>query len=188
MKQDIEVYLVDSFVDFAGKEHKFVAVALSESPVVGTHTLKIGWVDQNDNYDCYSTLNQDVYRMVTIGIAICNPDDEFNEEKGKRIARNKAANLENLPRLYAPAKGIITKELVDTFLKQQVQFFKENPGTLMAGYDDAKKDYEEIQEAITAIDNFTDDEKKVFNLAINDFDFSKYANLAKLYVRKVLKK
>ena len=187
MKQDIETYLIDSFIDFEGKEHKIVACALSQSPNNDEDTLKIGWVNDYDKMDSSEALCHDVHRLVTIGIAICNPEDPFNEETGKKIAFNKAANIEDLPRIYTPNKGVITGELVDAFLKQQVRFFKENPGTLIKGYDKAKAAHETRQNTMKAINNFTDEEKTVFDLALKGFDFTKYVKLARIYVSKILK-
>lgn len=187
MKQDIATYKVDSFVDYAGKEHKIIACALSESPEADTHRLKVGWIDDMGMLDNQDHLNHDVYRMVSIGVAVCNPTDEYNEEAGKKIAYSKAANMENIPRIYAHSKGMITKELVDTFLDQQVKFFKENPETLIPGYDAAKANYEAIQKAKADIDNLNDEERMVFNLATRGFNFSKYIDLAKVYVRKIAK-
>lgn len=188
MKQDIATYLVDSFKDYAGKEHTFVACALSQSPENEVDaTLKIGWIDKTDRLYTDSSLCHDVYRMVTIGIAICNPEDEFNLEKGKNIAYNKAANIEQLPRIYTPNKGVITKEIVDVFLKQQVQFVKENPEKLIKGYLEAKKAYEETQKAKADIENLSEDEKVAFNLAVKGIDLSKYVDLAKIYIKKILK-
>ena len=188
MKQDIATYLVDSFVDYAGKEHGIVACALSQSPENEEDSvLKVGWVDKTDRLYVDAHLCHDVYRLVTIGIAICNPEDEFDVERGKNIAYNKAANIENLPRIYTPNKGVITKEIVDTFLKQQVKFVKENPERVIKGYVEAKKAYEETQKAKADIDNLSDDEKVAFNLAVKGFDLSKYMNLAKIYVKKLLK-
>lgn len=186
MKQDIATYLVDSFIDFEGKEHKFVACALSQSPE-GDDRLMVGWADDFDKLNSDEELYHEVYRLVTIGFAVCNPTDEFDEEKGKKIAYNKAANKEDLPRLYTPCKGVITKELVDVFLKQQIQFAKENPEILIKGYDVAKRSYEITQEAKQTIANLNAEEQVVFNLATKGFDFSKYINLAKIYVKRILK-
>ena len=66
MKQDIATYLVDSFIDYAGKEHKIVACALSQSPESDTHILMTGWVDNNDGIDTNDTLCEEVYRLSTI--------------------------------------------------------------------------------------------------------------------------
>lgn len=187
MKQDIATYLVDSFIDYAGKEHKLVACALSQTPEDADHTLKVCWVDSKNNTLPDANIYHDVYRLVTIGIAVCNPEDNFNEETGKKIAYNKAANIEYAPRLYTTNRGVITKELVDTFLKQQVQFIKENPEKVITGYLKAKADYEALEAAKKEIDNLSDEERVAFNLAVNGGDLSKYTDLAKVYNKKLRK-
>lgn len=187
MKQDIATYLVDSFVDYAGKEHKLIACALSQTPEDSDHTLKVCWVDSEDKALNGANIYHDVYRLVTIGIAVCNPEDNFNEETGKKIAYNKAANIEYAPRIYTTNRGVITKELVETFLKQQVQFVKENPEKVITGYLKAKADYEALEVAKKEIDNLSDDERVAFNLAANGGDLSKYTDLAKVYNKKLRK-
>ena len=189
MKQDIAIYLTDSFVDYAGKEHKIVACALSQSPETFLDGgLRVGWVDDRNRFLDTVEPDEMIYRMVTIGMAVCNPTDEFDEEKGKKIAYNKAANVEGLPRLYTAGKGIITRELVEVFLNQQVKFVKENPEILIPGYDKAKAAYEAKVAAETAIENLTEDERTVFNLAIKGINVSKCVDLAKIYVKKLCKK
>lgn len=187
MKQDIATYKIDSFIDYAGNEHKIVACALSESPKNDTYRLKVGWIDDINILDTKDILNHEIYRMVSIGIAICNPTDAYDEEAGKKIAYSKASNMENVPRIYAHSKGIITKELVDAFLDQQVKFFKENPETLIPGYNDAKANYEAIRKVQNEIDNLNEEERLIFNLATKGFNFSKYIDLAKVYLRKIVK-
>lgn len=187
MKQDITTYLVDSFIDYKGDEHKIVACALSQSPLESSYKLRIGWADKNNYLDIEDHLFQEVYRMVTVGIAICNPADEFDLEKGKRSAFHKAANIESLPRIYAPCKGVITKDLVDTFLKQQVQFFKEHPETLIEGYKEAEQAYNDLESAKAAIANLDETEKEIFNLAVKGYNFAPYVRLADVYVNKILK-
>ena len=181
MKQDIAVYLTDSFVDFEGKEHQIVACALSQSPE--TQDLKIGWVDEgiiDEDGDLYHS----VYRMVTIGIAVCNPIDKYDIETGKRIARHKAENIEDLPRIYTTSKGIITSELVHAFLKQQIRFFKENPGTFIAGYDKAKERFLNRKTVESTIQTLTPEERVVFDMAVRGVDLSKYSDLAKIYLKE----
>ena len=187
MKQDIAIYKVDSFTDFAGKERKFVACALSESPLNADLSLTVGWVDSYNHLQTNQSLCHNIYRIVTIGIAVCNPEDTFNEDKGKSIARNKAANMEGLPRIYVDSKGIITQELVETFLNQQIQFFKEHPETVIIGYDEAKKKYEDSKKLELEVANLNAEEKHIFNLAIEGFNFHKYIDLAKKYTKKFIK-
>lgn len=187
MKQDIATYLVDSFIDYAGKEHKLVACALSQTPEDSASNLKVCWVDSKDKAIHDANIYHDVYRLVTIGIAVCNPEDNFNEETGKKIAYNKAANIEYAPRIYTTNRGVITKELVDTFLKQQVQFVKENPEKVITGYLKAKADYEALETAKKEIENLSDEERVAFNLAVNGSDLSKYTDLAKVYTKRLQK-
>lgn len=187
MKQDIAIYVVDSFTDFAGKEHKLVACALSQSPINESHTLRLGWANKDNRLNSRDRLYYDIYRMVTVGIAICNPSDEFDLEVGKRIAYNKAANIEGLPRLYTTDKGVITQQLVDTFIQQQIQFVKENPASLIPGYKEAEADYKATQAAQQEISTLKGQDKEIFNLAVKGFDFKKYINLAKIYTSKIKK-
>lgn len=174
MKQDIAAYLVDSFTDFLGKEHKIVACALSHSPSSNV-TIKT----MHDPEETIDYSEKDVYRTVAIGIAVCNPTDTFDVEVGKRIAYYKAANKTDIPRIYVTDKGIITKELVETFLKQQVRFCKENPELLIPGYNQAKTAHEQKVALCKEVENLTPNEKVIFDLAVSGFDFSKYIKLAK---------
>lgn len=188
MKQDIATYIVDSFIDYAGKEHKIVACALSQSPENNIdESLMVGWANDKGQMQTDASIYHDVYRLVTVGVAICNPEDEFDEKRGKTIAYNKAANIEDLPRIYTPNKGVITKELVDVFLKQQVKFIKENPEKVIKGYLEAKSDFEATQKAKADIEKLSEEEKAVFNLAVKGIDLSKYVDLAKIYIKKILK-
>ena len=83
---------------------------------------------------------------------------------------------------------LCSDELVEVFLNQQVRFVKENPEILIPGYDKAKAAYEAKVAAETAIENLTEDEKTVFNLAIKGINVSKCVDLAKIYVKKLCKK
>lgn len=50
MKQDVATYLMDSFIDFAGKEHKIIACALSQTPEASDYTLRVGWVNKQGKW------------------------------------------------------------------------------------------------------------------------------------------
>ena len=103
-------------------------------------------------------------------------DDKFTRSTFDEITLWKVSRYPN-----------ITKEIVDVFLKQQVQFVKENPEKLIKGYLEAKKAYEETQKAKADIENLSEDEKVAFNLAVKGIDLSKYVDLAKIYIKKILK-
>ena len=175
MKKDIPTYLVDSFIDYKGDERKFVACALSHTPVI-THSI------QNENKSIK------INRMITIGISVCHVDDKFDLELGKKIAFSKAKHNEGIATLYVPTEDMISSDLAEAFLKQQVKFFKENPEMIIKGYNSAKYKYLEIKQINQEIENLTEKELNIFNLALNGFDFNRIMLLAQLYEKKIVKK
>ena len=183
--KEIVSYRKGQFTDYVGNVHQFVVAAVSTTELCGPDS-DLYLTEYDNNYGDIID-EEPVNKGLLIGIAICNPRDEFDEEKGKKIAHAKAANMETLPRIYTPCKGVITKELVDAFLKQQVQFAKEDPERLIKGYDAAKKVYEETRDAKAAIEQLQGDERAAFDLAVKGIDFAKYVKLAKIYVKRILK-
>ncbi len=166
MKQDITDYLIDSFVDYKGEEHKIVACALTQTPADYDSTMVVGWMNNEDNTmyvddDDYT----EVCRVISIGISICNPIDKFDEEKGKQIAFNKAAHDPKCPTIYTKNKGIASKMLIDAFLRHEVDYFKENPQWLINGYNQMKETYEAKQKLKNAWYELSDDERSIINLA-----------------------
>ena len=166
MKQDVTEYVVGSFIDFKGEEHKIVACALSQTPETSNsgESLCIGWADgsyiDNDNAD-YAQ----ICRVLTIGISICHPTDTFDLEKGKKNAYQKALNNPSCPTIYAKNKGVINTKLVKAFLEQEINFIKENPERVIKGYNEAKVRFEKKQAIKTELANLTDKEKFFLELA-----------------------
>ena len=85
-------YIVDSFKDFTGEERKFVmaAVSLHGEPEV--------YIEEDDE-----PIDNDM-KVLSIGVSVCRPDDEFNETLGKTIAEGKATKYRNHA-LYAVDAG-----------------------------------------------------------------------------------
>lgn len=178
MKQDVIEYMVDSFFDYKGEEHKLVACALSESPHDGYDYLQIAWVDIDGYADAEARPYEEVKRMVTIGIAVCNPEDTFDEEKGRSVALNKARHCPNLPKLYSPSNGAINTDLVKAFMKQELEFAKKCPGRWIKGYDEAEARFKAKEALKEEVKNLSDMEKIVLNAASNGVDVIKCAKLA----------
>lgn len=170
MKERIN-YLVDSFVDYKGVEHKFVVAAVSSTlPKTGeelgeiecyrdsevTHEVNI-YVEDYGTWDYLGIIG----KVVRLGVAICNPTDVFNEQVGMRKAVARARN--NEPAIYANIDnmGVINTELVKALLKQEAGFIKENPDAFIAGYNDAKKKFEYGKKMEKVAEGFTDFEKQV---------------------------
>ena len=174
MKKPIPTYLVDSFTDYAGNERKFVACALSYSPEDVYEIINI-------EPDSYIENVMTVDRILSFGIAICHPDDEFDLEIGKQIAYGKALKQNDRFKLYVPCESMINRDLAEAFIKQQVKFFKNDPELFIKGYNNAKNKFLKNKHLVEQINNFTSEELLIFQLALKNFDFDKYILLAKDY-------
>lgn len=149
MKEHVDV-IKDSFVDYAGKTHHFVIAAYTRE-VADYSIAKVS--------DFFGLSLGKVVKAVSLGISICNPEDEFVEKVGvlKAIARAK----NSAPVLYVTDYGYVNKTLIEAFLKQEAEYLKANPATYIKGYDDSKERYLKKQEMSNIEKNFTEVERIV---------------------------
>lgn len=165
MKKEIAEYLVDYFIDFAGEKHYVVMCALSRSHFDENYSLLVGWADNemdmiNPTMDpCY-----EVYRSLTLGIAICNPIDGFVEEVGKKIAYNKAKISD--PVLYSIQKGEINSAFTQSYLRNKMDFLKEHPERFINAYDDAKTKYKERQKLVAEMSNLSEYDSEILDASL----------------------
>ena len=94
MKNDIVSYELGSFIDFKGNERMVIACAVSQSV---NNTDKTQFTANWSNHDTDPIL---IVRVISIGIAVYNSEDEFDIEQGKTIAYNRA--LYNNPSICCP--------------------------------------------------------------------------------------
>jgi hypothetical protein len=179
MKQDIAEYLVDSFVDFKGDVHQVVLCALSQSPEsIDSDNLMVAWSD-GETVDDSADIFHDVFRMVSLGIAICCPADKkaFSEEIGKKIALNRAEK--EVPKFVSLFPGVINTTLVRAFLRQEMEFIKKNPEQFIVGYAEAKERYDKKVNFEKTIQNLSEAEASIVEHAIKGVDILKCAKLAR---------
>lgn len=133
-------YIVDGFKDFTGEERQFVmaAVSLHGEPI------------DND------------MKVLSIGVSVCRPDDEFNETLGKTIAEGKAMKYRNHA-LYAVDAGLINETMVKALLQQEAEYFKANPGRYLAGYDKDAEKYHRSERIEGYIETLEGEAKTTFN-------------------------
>lgn len=169
MKQDFVQHLHDSFVDYAGVKHEFVIVAVSQdlSDTDFTITEYTDW-DQLDRAT--------ITKKVTLGIAFCNPCDDFDLEQGIKIATGRAYKSEE--GLYSTEKGYINTELVSAFLAREVVFIKNNPGKYIAGYNKAEQKHHEKMKVMKELENLNSYEDVVVDAYLNGVDVNKCTKLA----------
>ena len=170
MKEHVEV-INDSFVDYAGKTHHFTIAAVSS--LLPRTTGELGDLSPVNNDDItvyhevgiyvsgYGTEDYlcDVTKVVRLGIAICNPVDDFNEKAGalKAIARAR----KNEPALLSTNPGTINTKVVQALLVQEAEYLKNNPENFIVGYADMKARYMKRKEMENRATNFSDTEKAV---------------------------
>ena len=164
MKEKI-VTVVSEFTDFKGLIHKFVVAAVS-MPV----DAEIDIYEDDKIVDWASA-----DKVVKLGVAVCNPADEYSEEKGKMIAINKAKSCSDYA-LYATLPGMINTAVVDALIKQEIEFIKNNPVRVIPGYIDEKEKFEKRQAFKAALDALTEEERSVYN-AMKEHKFPKVETL-----------
>lgn len=179
MKQDVAEYLVDSFVDFKGDVHQVVLCALSQSPEsIDSDNLMVAWSD-GETVDDSADIFHDVFRMVSLGIAICCPADKkvFSEEIGKKIALNRAEK--EVPKFVSIFPGVVNTTLVRAFLSQEMEFIKKNPEQFIVGYAEAKERYDKKVNFDKTIQNLSEAEATIVEHAMKGVDILKCAKLAR---------
>ena len=160
MKKDIVMYKNGSFVDFQGVTRQFVVCALSTSQFNNdTQEVYLTAYNANDGTVEGETL---LPRAVFIGIAVCNPLDEWNEEKGKMIALFKAKGFkatapEKSAALFTTRAGMISEPLVQALLTREVEHIKEDPECAIKGYNQMKARWEEKQEMAKYLEETPED-------------------------------
>lgn len=184
MKQDVAEFLTDSFIDFKGNIHRVTLCALSQSPEnTDGDYLMVAWSD-GDTVDETADIYNDVYRTVSLGMAICCPADEkaFSEEIGKKIAQNRAEK--EIPKFVSLCPGVVNTTLIRAFLRQEMEFVKKNPEQFIVGYAEAKARYEKNINLDKTIKNLTEEEATVVQAAMEGVDIIKCAKLARQLLDK----
>ena len=159
MKKEIASYKLGQFVDFKGVERLVVACAVSMPVKEGlTATWNIPGVE--DSFE--------IVRAVSVGIAVYNPEDEFNLTFGKEQAYKKA--LAGDPCWFIGKGGVVTKECIDALLTEKIDHFTKNPEIVIKDYNANKAKYEEIQKEKEYIQNASPEEQAILTLMSKGVD------------------
>ena len=170
MKQCVEV-IKDSFTDYAGRVHHFVIAAVSDAFEVPPMVVVA------DGPMSASQIGT-VKKRVRLGVAICNPEDAFDEKVGVLKATARAKNSEIS--LYSSATGQINTKLVRAFLEQEAEYLKNNPDKYIRGYSDSKERWLRNERMKEVGNNLTDVEKVIVEGVQKD---SKFLNNVTEYLK-----
>lgn len=158
MKECIEV-IKDSFTDYAGKVHHFIIAAVSE-PFETPLTVGVPITEEESVFYSAGTVQKGLH----LGVAICNPDDVFDEKIGVLKATGRAKS--SPASLYSSENGQINTKLVRAFLEQEAAYLKSNPDKYIKGYSEAKerwlrnKSMKEIGDNLSDLEQIIVDEVK----------------------------
>lgn len=145
MKKRKVEYRKGAFVDFSGRTREYIIAAVSEllpnaADVTGPgkhYETPVQYRVTELCGDGHVDIGSQVIKRVSIGFAVCSPDDVFDENLGKEIALGKALKRP-AGEMYATKAGMINTSLVEALISQEMEYFENNPGSVLAGYDKAK--------------------------------------------------
>jgi hypothetical protein len=156
--KEIATYCYGSFNDYKGQEHKIIVCALSQrvncENSVETNVVHI-YSDVDDDWGDESY----VAKILSFGVAICNPIDNYNQEHGEMIAYNRAKKYEDCPLLTSSRAGFFNTATVTAILNNYIDYIQKDPGSAIAGYDRAKEKFYEEQDLKNDVSKMTEDEK-----------------------------
>lgn len=177
MKEHIQT-INSSFVDYLGEEHQFVIAAVSKILPKTSHEVDESfagneevahevttYIEDYGSWDCINT----VVKGLSLGYAICNPNDEYDYKVGVAKAVARAKN--NKPVLFVTDGGLINTTMVDGLLEQEAEYLMNNPGKFIKGYQEAEKKYYENQEMADMAENFNVLESEVVETLTNNPSF-----------------
>ena len=170
-------FIHDSFVDYKGKEHHFVICAYSkllprtfkeaegiEFDADKDDRVETFAVSYADSYGCLDNYDK-VVKSVSIGVSICNPEDEFNYVIGCKKAQARAKNSNAT--LYATKSGMINTTMVTGLLTQEAEYLKNNPDAYIKGYEESKRAYLEKQKKADIFTALPEQAKETINYLRN---------------------
>lgn len=133
------VYRNGIFTDYKGNQRQYIVAAVSER-TDDCYGIPATVVCGEMKPDIIET--RDAVKKLTLGFAICSPEDKWDEELGKTIALGKAVKRPARV-MWVSHAGMINTDVVNALIEQEMKFFENNPGCVIAGYDEAKRKYEQ---------------------------------------------
>lgn len=151
--KEIVSYVYGSFNDFKGIEHKVIVCGVTtrykwdEGPEIITY--------DKDEYEYYI----DVEKTLTIGVAICNPIDEYDADKGEMMAYGRAKSEEAII-MTTSRPGMFNTETVQAILNNYLHFIERDPGSVIKGYDDSFEKFKVKADLTDDVSKMTPEQKQ----------------------------
>lgn len=131
------VYREGKFTDFKGNDRQYIVAAVSERT---NNADGISSIVIEEGMKPDQLLMSDAVKRLSLGFAICSTEDKWDPILGQTIALGKAVKRPARV-MWVSHAGMINTDVVNALIEQEMKFFENNPGSVIAGYDEAKKKY-----------------------------------------------
>lgn len=122
-----EMYVIDTFTDYKGEDKHFVLAGITITPG-----------------------EKEMPKCLTLGVAVCDPKDSFEEEIGKQISRGRALKAveekDYAHAVFSYDNGLLGQNTVSAILKQEAEYLKNHPERYIKSYACDKEKYLKEQE------------------------------------------
>lgn len=164
MKKEKVYFRNSSFIDFKGQERQFVLCGIRFKEEVEADP----W---NDLYIAYS---------VVFGISVCKPEDEFDLDLGRNIAKGRAKKgYEEDECDITSNMNYFTETIMNTLMDQEVEFIKGCPSKYLTGYTEQEIKYNAKKLKEKEINSLSTNVKAIYD-SIVALGQKEIANLLKL--------
>lgn len=150
------IYDVDTFTDFKGEKRLMVGCVISEPCA----DIKASF---NEYYEDFPLL-----RVVRVGIAVYNPNDNFDLDLGFNYAYEKAKKSN--PLLFTAAGSVIDPDIMSLILKKQFSNVANNPEAIIKNYRVNAAKYKAIKDSQEFIDNGNDNTDTIVDMLQEGID------------------
>lgn len=172
--KEIVTYRYGSFNDYKGQEHKVIVCALSAC--VDNKDIIDGVSIYDGELDPYG-VNVDITKILSFGVSICNPADNYSKEHGEVIAYNRAKKYTKCPFLLSNHAGFFNTFTVDAIANNYLEYIQRDPGSIINGYDIAKQKFIEdqaLKEEVSKMSKEDKDRMKIISKCTQeDIEYSK---------------
>ena len=140
-QKDKITYKLSYFTNFRNEVIPITVCALSQYIDSSTRKFTANWGDDMGSYQ--------LYRQVSIGIAVYNIEDTWNFEEACNIALNKAR--QNKPVIFTADNGVLNDDIISDLITTYIYKFREHPEKYIKGYLEAAERYNKSRERIKFI-------------------------------------
>lgn len=155
--REVITYRYGSFNDYKGQEHKIIICAVSQKVNVGE--LEVSPIEIYKDPTDVVGYAKNVSKILSFGVAICNPVDDYNPQQGEMIAYNRAKDYDTCPMIISNRAGFFNTVTVNAIINNYLEFIQNDPGSILKGYEAAKSKFFEEQDLKNDVSHMSEEEK-----------------------------